>query len=81
MPSKSEKQFKLMKAAASDKEYAEKRNIKQEIAKGWVYEDMTLAVVDKKHAELLGVTQDEAGEYIARHAAPNYEHFPLSAKW
>jgi len=39
MPSKSEKQARFMRAAAHDKDFAERNNIPQKVAKEFVAED------------------------------------------
>jgi hypothetical protein len=81
VPSKSEKQYKFMLAASRDAEFAEEANIKQSVAQEWVYSDMELAAEDEEHAKLIGVTQQEAEQYLSTHSKPSKESRPPSSEW
>lgn len=81
MPSVSKAQFDLMMRASKDKEFAKERDIKPKMAREWVYQDMAHAATDKAHAELIGVSQEKALEYLSKHSDPSKESHPASLDW
>lgn len=81
MPSVSKSQFEFMQSVMQDKDIAKQRNVKQKTAREWVYSDMAQAALDPAHAALIGVKQDEALDYMAKHSDPSKEERPLSGEW
>ena len=81
MPSVSKKQHDLMKRAAKDKTFAKEKDIKQKMAREWVYQDMALAATDQAHADLIGVSQEKALDYLSKHSDPSKESQPASLDW
>lgn len=71
MPSVSKDQFELMQAVANDEDVAKQRNIKQKMAREWVYKDMAAVITDTDHGELIGVDRDTAIKYLNDHEPPS----------
>ena len=81
MPSTSKAQYQLMRRAAKDKDFAKERDVKQKMAREWVYKDMAKVLTDHDHGELIGVSKKEATAYINSHAKPSGESRPSSLEW